>query len=81
MTRTVIDVDDDALTEAAHYLGTTTKKDTVNAALREINDRRRRAAAIERMRQMVAEGRVDLDLIDENATASEPTGQDPADAA
>ncbi|WBB64285.1 type II toxin-antitoxin system VapB family antitoxin [Streptomyces sp. WMMC500] len=81
MTRTVIDVDDEALTEAARYLGTSTKKDTVNAALREINDRRRRAAAIERMRQMVADGRVDLDLIDENATTSDPTGQDPADAA
>jgi Arc/MetJ family transcription regulator len=64
MARTVIDVDDEALAEAARYLGTTTKKDTVNAALREINDRRRRAAAIERMRQMVAEGKVDLDLID-----------------
>jgi Arc/MetJ family transcription regulator len=64
MARTVIDVDDDALAEAARYLGTTTKKDTVNAALREISDRRRRAAAIERMRQMVAEGKVDLDLID-----------------
>lgn len=67
MARTVIDVDDDALAEAAGYLGTRTKKDTVNAALREINDRRRRAAAIERMRRMVAEGRVDLDLIDEES--------------
>ncbi|WP_155060144.1 type II toxin-antitoxin system VapB family antitoxin [Streptomyces blattellae] len=66
MARTVIDVDDDALAEAARYLGTTTKKDTVNAALHEINDRRRRAAAIERMRHMVSEGKVDLDLIDED---------------
>lgn len=71
MARTVIDVDDDALAEAARYLGTTTKRDTVNAALREINDRRRRAAAIERMRQMVAEGKVDLDLIDH--AADQPT--------
>jgi hypothetical protein len=28
-------------------------------------DRRRRAAAIEQMRQMVAEGRIELDLVDE----------------
>jgi hypothetical protein len=31
----------------------------------EDDDRRRRAAAIARMREMVTEGRVDLDLIDE----------------
>lgn len=67
MARTVLDVDSEALAEAARYLGTTTKSDTVNAALREINDRRRRAAAIERMRQMVVEGRVNLDLIDGSA--------------
>lgn len=44
-------------------------------------DGRRRAAAIERMRQMVAEGRVDLDLIDESTTDSDPTGQGAADTA
>ncbi|MFD5620879.1 type II toxin-antitoxin system VapB family antitoxin [Streptomyces yangpuensis] len=63
MSRTVIDLDDDALAEAAQLLGTTTKKDTVNAALREIADRRRRAAAIERMRQMVDEGEIDFGTI------------------
>ncbi|WP_037860772.1 type II toxin-antitoxin system VapB family antitoxin [Streptomyces sp. NRRL S-241] len=63
MSRTVIDLDDDALAEAAQLLGTTTKKDTVNAALREIADRRRRAAAIERMRQMVDEGEIDFGAI------------------
>ncbi|MEU6298268.1 type II toxin-antitoxin system VapB family antitoxin [Streptomyces erythrochromogenes] len=63
MSRTVIDLDDDALAEAAQLLGTTTKKDTVNAALREIADRRRRAAAIERMRQMVDEGEIDFGSI------------------
>lgn len=72
MARTVIDVDDDALAEAARYLGTTTKKDTVNAALHEINDRRRRAAAIDRMRQMVAEGKVDLDVIAESDDSARP---------
>ncbi|MEU8898359.1 type II toxin-antitoxin system VapB family antitoxin [Nocardia sp. NPDC048505] len=65
MTRTIIDVDDDALALAARHLGTTTKKDTVNAALREVADRRRRAAAIKRMREMVAGGEIDLARFDE----------------
>jgi Arc/MetJ family transcription regulator len=64
MSRTVIDLDDEALKDAARHLGTTTKKDTVNAALREIADRRRRAAAVERMRQMVASGEIDFSAID-----------------
>lgn len=67
MSRTVIDIDDEALAEAAQHLGTSTKKDTVNAALREISDRRRRAAAIARMRAMAAEGEVDLGAFEEEA--------------
>ncbi|MER7770328.1 type II toxin-antitoxin system VapB family antitoxin [Kitasatospora sp. NPDC096140] len=63
MSRTVIDLDDEALADAARYLGTTTKKDTVNAALREIADRRRRAAALARMREMAAEGEIDFSTI------------------
>jgi predicted nucleic acid-binding protein len=35
MTKVLIDVDDDALAEASALLGTKTKKDTVNTALRE----------------------------------------------
>lgn len=38
----MVDLDDAALTLAARELGTTTKKDTVNAALRFVADRRRR---------------------------------------
>ncbi|MBX7432567.1 type II toxin-antitoxin system VapB family antitoxin [Mycobacterium sp. Y57] len=34
MTRTMLDLDDDLLARAAKQLGTTTKKDTVHAALR-----------------------------------------------
>jgi Arc/MetJ family transcription regulator len=40
--KTMIDVDDDALELAARELGTTTKKDTVNAALALVAGRRRR---------------------------------------
>ncbi|MFF4368702.1 type II toxin-antitoxin system VapB family antitoxin [Streptomyces sp. NPDC001594] len=71
MSRTVIDLDDEALAEAARHLGTTTKKDTVNAALREVADRRRRAAAVERMRQMVSDGEIDFGAIGYGA---EPDG-------
>ncbi len=42
--RTVIDLDDEALAAAARELGTTTKRDTVNAALAFVAQRRRRAA-------------------------------------
>jgi Arc/MetJ family transcription regulator len=40
--KTVIDLDDEALRLAARELGTTTKKDTVNAALEFVASRRRR---------------------------------------
>ena len=63
MSRTVIDIDDDALNEAMRQLGLTTKRDTVNAALREVVDRRRRAAAIVRMRTMVVDGEIDFAAI------------------
>ncbi len=42
--RTVVDIDDEALARAASELGTTTKRDTINAALRYVADRRERAA-------------------------------------
>jgi Arc/MetJ family transcription regulator len=64
MTKTLIDLDDEALAEAAKLLGTSSKKDTVNAALREIVDRRRRASAVARMREMVAEGEIDFSAIE-----------------
>ncbi|MFF7211251.1 type II toxin-antitoxin system VapB family antitoxin [Streptomyces sp. NPDC008238] len=44
MTRTVIDVDDQMLAEAAEIFGTTTKVATVNAALEDVIKRRKRAS-------------------------------------
>ncbi|GAA0973732.1 hypothetical protein GCM10009555_028910 [Acrocarpospora macrocephala] len=73
MTKTLIDLDDEALAEAAKLLGTSSKKDTVNAALREIVDRRRRAAAIARMREMVAEGEIDFSVIEKGDGAHQAT--------
>lgn len=40
--KTMIDLNDEALDQAAKELGTTTKKDTVNAALEFVAGRRRR---------------------------------------
>ncbi|MFJ3171634.1 type II toxin-antitoxin system VapB family antitoxin [Streptomyces roseus] len=76
MSRTVIDLDDEALAEAARHLGTTTKRDTVNAALREIADRRRRAAAVERMRRMVVDGEIDFSAIEDGRGDAGADGQD-----
>lgn len=44
--KTVIDLDDEALAAAARELGTSTKKDTVNAALNFVATRRDRAVAV-----------------------------------
>jgi Arc/MetJ family transcription regulator len=49
MSATQIDLDDEALAAAMREPGTTTKKDTVNAALHEIADRSRRLAAFRRL--------------------------------
>ncbi|MDG9677109.1 type II toxin-antitoxin system VapB family antitoxin [Micromonospora sp. DH14] len=42
MSRTILDVDDELLAEAGQILGTTTKKATVNAALKAVVDREKR---------------------------------------
>ncbi len=42
----MIDLDDESLALAARELGTTTKKDTVNAALAFVAERRRRIEAL-----------------------------------
>ncbi|EHK85210.1 type II toxin-antitoxin system VapB family antitoxin [Saccharomonospora azurea] len=67
MSRTVIDLDDQLVTEVARALGTSTKKDTVNTALREVLENRRRALALTRLRAAAADGAVDLDVLDHKA--------------
>lgn len=49
MTRTLIDIDDEALAAAALELGTTTEVETVNRALAEIAGREARRAAVDRL--------------------------------
>ncbi|MER7997789.1 type II toxin-antitoxin system VapB family antitoxin [Streptomyces sp. NPDC095613] len=63
MSRTVIDLDDDALEAAARELGTTTKRDTINTALREVTARYRRLRALQEAREQVAAGALDMDLL------------------
>jgi Arc/MetJ family transcription regulator len=50
--RTVIDLDDDALADAAAELGTTTKVATVNEALRLAAARRRTAAYLDLLAEL-----------------------------
>ncbi|MFJ4966595.1 hypothetical protein EES43_11835 [Streptomyces sp. ADI96-02] len=63
MSRTVIDLDDEALEAAARELGTTTKRDTINTALREIVERNRRLRALHELQEIVQEGGLDTDLL------------------
>lgn len=60
MSNLYVEVDDDALSEAASILGTTTKKDTVNAALREVAQRHRRLTALEELAAMGDRGDFDI---------------------
>jgi Arc/MetJ family transcription regulator len=62
----LIDVDENALAEAAELLGTKTKKDTVNTSLRETSQRLRRAQALARLAERGEAGDFDL-LLDKSA--------------
>jgi Arc/MetJ family transcription regulator len=66
MTKILVDVDDAALAEAADLLGTKTKKDTVNTALRETAARLRRAKALARLVELGESGAFD-DLLDKTS--------------
>ena len=75
MSRTVIDLDDDALEAAARELGTTTKRDTVNSALREIVDRNRRLRVLHELQDLAQDGALDVDLLlDKHNYRSRPAG-------
>lgn len=66
MTKVLVDIDDDVLAEASVLLGTKTKKDTVNTALREVVQRLRRANALARLTEMGEAGVFD-ELLDKRA--------------
>jgi Arc/MetJ family transcription regulator len=62
VTKRLVDVDDDALSEAERRLGTTTLKDTVNAALRVAADMvdSARDHALARLTEMAKAGDFDV---------------------
>jgi len=59
MSITQIDIDDAALAEAMRLMGTATKKDTVNTALREYAARVKRLQAAEKLAARAARGEFD----------------------
>ncbi|WP_228925158.1 type II toxin-antitoxin system VapB family antitoxin [Streptomyces sp. DH7] len=59
----MIDLDDEALAAAATELGTTTKRDTINTALREVVERNRRLRALHELQDIAQEGGLDMDVL------------------
>jgi Arc/MetJ family transcription regulator len=66
MARTIIDIDDEKLARAQRALRTTTKRDTVNAALElaAAVEAAKRAALLEEFRDLL--DRLDVDLIEQD---------------
>jgi len=54
-----INIDDEALSEATRLMGTTTKKETVNTALREYIERVKRVEAAEKLAARAGRGEFD----------------------
>jgi Arc/MetJ family transcription regulator len=67
MVKTPIEIDQDPLGFAAEVLGTKTKKDTVNAALREVGQRLVRLRALARLGEMADRGDFDEFLGDKTS--------------
>jgi Arc/MetJ family transcription regulator len=59
MSVTQVDLDDEALNEAMRLLGTKTKKETINMALREVVQRTRRVEAAQKLFEMGQRGDFD----------------------
>ncbi len=67
MIKTPIEIDQEALETAAEVLGTKTKKDTVNAALKEVGQRLTRLRALAALGEMADSGDFDEFLGDKSA--------------
>lgn len=67
MIKTPIEIDQEALETAAEVLGTKTKKDTVNAALKEVGQRLTRLRALAALGEMADRGDFDEFLGDKAA--------------
>ncbi|MFJ4003264.1 type II toxin-antitoxin system VapB family antitoxin [Streptomyces sp. NPDC090023] len=66
MTKTLIDIDEQLLADAAIAFGTKTKKDTVTAALKEGVERKKRALALARLAARADAGDFDILLDKQN---------------
>jgi Arc/MetJ family transcription regulator len=79
MSKTLIEIDEEALATAQEAFGTKTKKDTVNRALREVSDRVKRHEARMAAERIAAEA-LDLDaLTDKTAYRPSPDLRTPHD--
>ena len=67
MIKTPIEIDQEALETAAEVLGTKTKKDTVNAALKEVGQRLTRLRALAALGEMADRGDFDEFVGDKSA--------------
>jgi Arc/MetJ family transcription regulator len=67
MAKTLLDLDENLLAEAAAALGTTTKKDTVTLALQKVSEdtRTRRAAALKDLLVAADAGGFDYDRLED----------------
>ena len=67
MAKTLLDLDERLLAEAATALGTRTKRETVEQALERVIEqaRARRQGALEDLQQMASAGLLDFDALDE----------------
>ncbi len=68
VTTTSVDIDRDIAREAAAILGTTTLRETINAAMREVVNTKRR---LELVSLLSEEGRFDFDVVEHAWGASE----------
>ena len=81
MGKTLIEIDEEALAIAQDAFGTTTKKDTVNRALREVSERVKRHEARMAAERLAGEA-LDLDaLTDKDAYRPGPAADDEGQAA
>ena len=67
MAKTLLDLDEALLAEAATALGTRTKRETVEQSLQRVIEQARvlRQGALEELQQMAADGLLNFDALDE----------------
>ncbi|WP_406505384.1 hypothetical protein [Streptomyces sp. NBC_01602] len=80
MPKTTVDVDPELLAAAKARLGTSTIKDTINAALREIAERGEREQAIDSITAMITDGDLDWEVLEDKQLYRPTPGTSPKDS-